>query len=166
VKRQGGVILLSCCKLVWHSRGSAVALYCGDVLCKWLTSGGRDGLQLYLTHYVLRCCALETALFRQKGTASAVVDTILDTLLQTLLAVHWCRRAEACRSDLTSRTFVAAAITEWPAGSSFPYVNVRTSLGPTGDIEAGTAALLAGEGIHEQDFSLEVSWSGHCTVTT
>jgi exoribonuclease R len=66
------------------------------------------------------------------------------------------RRVEASRSDLTSRTFVAAAITEWPAGSSFPYVNVRTSLGPTGDIEAGTAALLAGEGIREQDFSLEV----------
>jgi hypothetical protein len=51
---------------------------------------------------------------------------------------------------------VAAAITEWPASSSFPYVNVRTSLGPTGDIEAGTAALLAGERIREQDFSLEV----------
>eukprot|EP00882_Tetradesmus_deserticola_P011262 GHRQ01011913.1.p2 GENE.GHRQ01011913.1~~GHRQ01011913.1.p2 ORF type:complete len:225 (+),score=109.90 GHRQ01011913.1:33-677(+) len=64
-------------------------------------------------------------------------------------------RAEACRSDLTSRTFVAAAITEWPAGSAFPYVSVRTSLGPTGDIEAGTAALLAGEGLREQDFSLE-----------
>jgi hypothetical protein len=31
-----------------------------------------------------------------------------------------------------------------------------TSLGPTGDIEAGTATLLAGKGIREQDFSLEL----------
>ncbi|KAF6257028.1 exoribonuclease [Scenedesmus sp. NREL 46B-D3] len=37
----------------------------------------------------------------------------------------------------------------------FPCMSVRTSLGPTGDIEAGTAALLAGEGLREQDFSLE-----------
>lgn len=37
-------------------------------------------------------------------------------------------------------------------------VEVRTSLGPTGDIEAGTAAVLAGEGLKEEDFSLEVGW--------
>ncbi|WIA18422.1 hypothetical protein OEZ85_009882 [Tetradesmus obliquus] len=64
-------------------------------------------------------------------------------------------RAEAAATDLTSRTFVAAAISQWPAGSAFPLVSVRTSLGPTGDIEAGTAALLAGEGIREEDFCLE-----------
>eukprot|EP00883_Tetradesmus_obliquus_P011050 jgi/Sobl393_1/3791/SZX67493.1 len=64
-------------------------------------------------------------------------------------------RAEAAATDLTSRTFVAAAISQWPAGSAFPLISVRTSLGPTGDIEAGTAALLAGEGIREEDFSLE-----------
>lgn len=33
---------------------------------------------------------------------------------------------------------------------------VRQSLGPSNDIEAGTKALLAQEGVVEEDFSLEV----------
>jgi hypothetical protein len=36
-------------------------------------------------------------------------------------------------------------------------LQVRQSLGPTNDIEAGTKALLAQEGVVEEDFSLEVS---------
>lgn len=36
-------------------------------------------------------------------------------------------------------------------------VQVRQSLGPSNDIEAGTKALLAQEGVVEEDFSLEVS---------
>jgi hypothetical protein len=34
---------------------------------------------------------------------------------------------------------------------------VRQSLGPSDDIEAGTKALLAQEGVVEEDFDLEVS---------
>jgi len=66
-------------------------------------------------------------------------------------------RHEASASGLTTRTFVACRVVDWPAGSPFPLVEVRQSLGPTGDIEAGTAALLAGEGVRDEDFSLEVN---------
>lgn len=65
-------------------------------------------------------------------------------------------RSEAAAQGLTTRTFVAARITDWPASSPFPLVEVRQSLGPTGDIDAGTAALLAGEGVKDEDFGLEV----------
>lgn len=36
-------------------------------------------------------------------------------------------------------------------------LQVRQSLGPSDDIEAGTKALLAQEGVVEEDFDLEVS---------
>lgn len=79
-------------------------------------------------------------------------------------------RSEAVAQGLTTRTFVAARITDWPSSSPFPLVEVRQSLGPTGDIEAGTAALLAGEGVKDEDFGLEVRGSilgrAHCVVTS
>jgi exoribonuclease R len=90
----------------------------------------------------------------QHAVAGPFDNALLSVIVDTC-------RAEASSSDLTSRTFVAAAISEWPPGSAFPLVSIRTSLGPTGDIEAGTAALLAGEGIREQDFSLEVRFHVH-----
>ena len=65
-------------------------------------------------------------------------------------------RTEAAATGLTTRTFVAARIVDWPASSPFPLVEVRQSLGPTGDIDAGTAAILAGEGVRDEDFGLEV----------
>lgn len=40
--------------------------------------------------------------------------------------------------------------------SAVACLQVRQSLGPTTDIEAGTKALLAQEGVVEEDFSLEV----------
>eukprot|EP00775_Hariotina_reticulata_P008717 gene8717-8898_t len=63
---------------------------------------------------------------------------------------------EASAVGLTSRTFVACRVVDWPSGSPFPHVEVRQSLGPTGDIDAGTTALLAAEGVKDEDFSLEV----------
>jgi exoribonuclease R len=75
-------------------------------------------------------------------------------------ACHWLLVSdEASAVGLTSRTFVACQIMEWPSSSPFPHVEVRQSLGPTGDIDAGTAALLAAEGVKDQDFSLEVRQS-------
>eukprot|EP00879_Flechtneria_rotunda_P015976 GHRR01016709.1.p1 GENE.GHRR01016709.1~~GHRR01016709.1.p1 ORF type:complete len:971 (+),score=396.72 GHRR01016709.1:730-3642(+) len=65
-------------------------------------------------------------------------------------------RDEAFAVDVTSRTFVACRITDWPASSPLPLVEVRQSLGPSGDIDAGTAALLTAEGVKDQDFPLEV----------
>lgn len=45
-------------------------------------------------------------------------------------------------------------------------LQVRQSLGPSTDIEAGTKALLAQEGVAEEDFSLEVRHSlSYCCST-
>jgi hypothetical protein len=45
-------------------------------------------------------------------------------------------------------------------------LQVRQSLGPSTDIEAGTKALLAQEGVVEEDFSLDVRHSlSYCCGT-
>lgn len=81
-----------------------------------------------------------------------------------LLFLHRCcafcppiaRRDEAAALSPSSRTFVSCRMAGWPAASPLPQLELAQCLGPTGDIEAGTAALLAGEGIVDEDFSLDV----------
>lgn len=76
-------------------------------------------------------------------------------VLTVLLCVCVCRD-EAHTADVTTRTFVTAAMSDWDVAHPYPGVTVRQSLGPAGEIESGTAAILAGESVRDQDFDIDV----------
>lgn len=58
---------------------------------------------------------------------------------------------EAGASEPSGRTLVVASMEEWPAGELAPKVIVRESLGRSGDLQVEVAALLAQEGVHDDD---------------
>jgi DIS3-like exonuclease 2 len=66
-------------------------------------------------------------------------------------------KREAQTADLSARTLVSARMEAWQAGYPFPLAQVRSSLGQAGDLASETAALLAMEGVRDDDqFSPEV----------
>ncbi|KIY95373.1 hypothetical protein MNEG_12589 [Monoraphidium neglectum] len=65
-------------------------------------------------------------------------------------------RTEAFRDDVTTRTFVTAALQPWPENLQTPFAAVRKGLGRAGDIEGGTTALLAASAIRTADFGDDV----------
>lgn len=63
---------------------------------------------------------------------------------------------EAVAKKVECRTLVSARISDWPREYPYPTVSLRKSIGQTGQIESGTAAILAQENIRCEDFPLDV----------
>ena len=65
-------------------------------------------------------------------------------------------REEAFATGTVTRTFVVGSIKQWREKEAMPWVDIKEKLGPAGDLDSGTAALLTAENVLDQDFSLEV----------
>lgn len=63
------------------------------------------------------------------------------------------RRTEPFRASVAARTFVCASLNEWRADEDVPHCTVRAGVGRAGDIEGGTAALLAASAVRTEEFS-------------
>jgi hypothetical protein len=95
-----------------------------------------------------------------------------------VLSCQWCQapyhtnpafvhREEAFATGTITRTFVVGSIKQWREKEAMPWVDIKEKLGPAGDLDSGTAALLASENVLDQDFSLEVGFIGlskHCMI--
>ena len=65
-------------------------------------------------------------------------------------------RAEPFAPAAGPRTFVTAALQPWAPHQPLPSASVRRGVGRAGDVEGGTAALLAASAIRTDDFSDDV----------